>query len=101
LGLNLISPPTFLQAISEGTDPAPADKATIDQQIATKAIKVYVYNSQNSTPDVQSQVDAVKKQDIAVSAVTETLAPENTSFQDWQSSQLTALEEALHTATGK
>jgi zinc/manganese transport system substrate-binding protein len=101
LGLNLITPPTFLQAISEGTDPAPADKATIDQQIATKAIKVYVYNSQNSTPDVQGQVDAVKKQDIAVSAVTETLAPENVSFQEWQSSQLTALEEALHTATGK
>jgi zinc/manganese transport system substrate-binding protein len=101
LGLNLITPPAFLQAISEGTDPAPADKATIDQQIATKAIKVYVYNSQNSTPDVQGQVDAVKKQGIAVSAVTETLAPENTSFQDWQVSQLTALEEALHTATGK
>ncbi|MEC3915609.1 metal ABC transporter solute-binding protein, Zn/Mn family [Nocardia sp. CDC160] len=101
LGLKLITPDTFLRAISEGTDPAPADKAAIDQQIATKAIKVYVFNSQNSTPDVQAQVDAVKKQGIEVSTVTETLAPADATFQDWQSAQLQSLEDALHKATGK
>ena len=58
LGLDLLTPPTFLKAISEGTDPTAADKATIDRQIAEKKIKVYVYNPQNATPDVQSQVDA-------------------------------------------
>jgi zinc/manganese transport system substrate-binding protein len=101
LGLNLITPPGFLKDISEGTDPSPADKATIDQQIATKAIKVYVFNSQNSTPDVQAQVDAAKKQNIPVTTVTETLAPASATFQDWQSTQLSGLEDALHTATGK
>ena len=101
LGLNLITPPQFLKAISEGTDPSPADKATIDHQIATKAIKVYVLNSQNSTPDVQAQVDAAKKRGIPVTAVTETLSPANASFQDWQSTQLSGLADALHTATGK
>ncbi|MBO0856267.1 MAG: zinc ABC transporter substrate-binding protein, partial [Nocardia sp.] len=101
LGLNLITPPGFLKAISEGTDPAPADKATIDQQITTKAPRVYVFNSQNSTPDVRAQVDAAKKQGIAVSTVTETLSPANATFQDWQSGQLQSLEDALHTATGK
>jgi len=101
LGLNLITPPEFLKAISEGTDPSPADKATIDQQIATKAIKVYVFNSQNSNPDVQAQVDAAKKQGIPVTTVTETLSPANASFQDWQSTQLSGLADALHTATGK
>jgi zinc/manganese transport system substrate-binding protein len=101
LGLNLITPPEFLKAISEGTDPSPADKATIDHQIATKAIKVYVFNSQNSNPDVQAQVDAAKKQGIPVTTVTETLAPANASFQDWQSTQLSGLADALHTATGK
>jgi zinc/manganese transport system substrate-binding protein len=100
LGLNLITPPEFLKAISEGTDPSPADKATIDQQIATKAIKVYVLNSQNSNPDVQAQVDAAKKQGIPVATVTETLSPANASFQDWQSTQLSGLADALHTATG-
>jgi zinc/manganese transport system substrate-binding protein len=101
LGLNLITPPEFLKAISEGTDPSPADKATIDQQIATKAIKVYVLNSQNSNPDVQAQVDAAKKQGIGVTTVTETLSPANASFQDWQSTQLSGLADALHAATGK
>lgn len=101
LGLNLITPPEFLKAISEGTDPSPADKSTIDKQIATKAIKVYVFNSQNSTPDVQAQVDAAKKQNIPVSTVTETLSPATASFQDWQVAQLHNLEDALHTATGK
>jgi zinc/manganese transport system substrate-binding protein len=101
LGLNLITPPEFLKAISEGTDPSPADKATIDQQIATKAIKVYVFNSQNSNPDVQAQVDAAKKQNIPVTTVTETLSPANATFQDWQSTQLSGLQDALHTATGK
>lgn len=101
LGLNLITPPEFLKAISEGTDPSPADKATIDHQIATKAIKVYVLNSQNNNPDVRAQVDAAKKQGIPVTTVTETLSPANTSFQDWQSAQLSALADALHTATGQ
>lgn len=101
LGLNLITPPDFLKAISEGTDPAPADKATVDQQISTKAIKVYVFNSQNSTPDVATQVDEAKKQGIPVATVTETLSPATASFQDWQSAQLSQLSDALHTATGK
>jgi zinc/manganese transport system substrate-binding protein len=101
LGLNLITPAAFLKAISEGTDPSPGDKTTVDQQIATKAIKVFVFNTQNSTPDIQALADAAKKQNIPVSTVTETLSPANASFQDWQSAQLTALENALHTATGK
>ena len=33
LGLDLITPPSFLKAISEGTDVSAADKATIDEQI--------------------------------------------------------------------
>src|SRR5205807_4801293 len=84
LRLNLITPPEFLKAISEGTDPSPADKATIDRQIATKTIKVYVLNGQNNSPDVQAQVDAAKKQGIPITTVTETLSPASAAFQDWQ-----------------
>lgn len=101
LGLKLITPAPFLKAISEGTDPSAADKATIDAQISGKKIKVYVFNSQNSTPDVSAQVAAAKKEGIEVAAVTETLSPAGASFQDWQSAQLTALEAALARATGK
>jgi len=95
LGLNLISPPGFLKAISEGTDPTAADKAAMDSQIANKQIKILVFNRQNSTPDVQALVDRAKAKGIPVASVTETLDPANLTFQDWQSRQLRALRDAL------
>jgi zinc/manganese transport system substrate-binding protein len=101
LGLDLITPPSFLTAISEGTDPSAADKTTIDAQINNRQIKVYVYNSQNATPDVQAQVDAARAKGIPVTTITETLTPAGASFQDWQVAQLTALKQALAQATGK
>jgi zinc/manganese transport system substrate-binding protein len=60
-----------------------------------------VFNSQNSTPDVALQVAAAKNAGIPVTTITETLSPANASFQDWQTSQLQALQAALHEATGK
>jgi zinc/manganese transport system substrate-binding protein len=101
LGLNLLTPADFLRAISEGSDPTAQDKATIDNQIKTKQIKVYVYNSQNATPDVQAQVDEAKAAGIPVTTITETLTPAGASFQDWQVAQLGALKQALAQATGK
>ena len=38
-------------------------------------IKIYVYNSQNATPDVPAQVQAARAAGIPVATVTETLAP--------------------------
>jgi zinc/manganese transport system substrate-binding protein len=101
LGLNLLTPSTFLTAISEGTEPTAADKATIDAQIKGHQIKVYVYNSQNSTPDVAAQVKEAKDAGIPTTTITETLEPPTSTFQDWQSAQLQSLEAVLATATGK
>ena len=101
LHLDLITPPSFLKAISEGTDPSIADKATIDAQISQRRLKVYVYNSQNSTPDVAAQVSAAHREGIPVVAVTETLSPAGDTFQEWQVAQLTALAAGLKTATGR
>ena len=100
LGLDLITPSTFLDAISEGTEPTAQDKATIDSQIKGHQISVYVYNSQNSTPDVQAQVKEARAAGIPVTTITETLAPASASFQAWQVNQLEGLANALHRATG-
>jgi zinc/manganese transport system substrate-binding protein len=101
LGLKLLTPTGFLTAITEGTDPSAADKATIDAQIAHRQIRVYVFNSQNATPDVQAQVDAARAKGIPVTTITETLTPAGASFQDWQVAQLNALKQALAQASGK
>jgi zinc/manganese transport system substrate-binding protein len=101
LGLDLRTPASFLNAISEGTDPTAKDKATIDQQLRTGQIKVYVYNRQNATPDVQAQVRQARAAGIPVTAITETLTPAGASFQDWQVSQLAALRQALAEASGR
>jgi zinc/manganese transport system substrate-binding protein len=101
LGLNLITPYSFLKAISEGTDPTTADITTIERQVARRQIKVWVFNSQNSTPDVARITGAARKKGIPVTTITETLSPASATFQAWQVRQLEALEAALHKATGR
>lgn len=95
LGLRLLTPPRFLRAISEGSEPTASDKTMIDDQIERHRIAVYVYNSQNATPDVRAQVDEATAAGIPVTTITETLEPTGAAFQDWQVAQLRSLETAL------
>ncbi len=101
LGLKMLTPYSFLKAISEGAEPTAQDKATIDAQIKNKQIKIYVYNSQNATPDIGAQVRAAKAEGIPVATVTETLVPPGATFQQWQVAELRGIENALHQATGR
>ena len=100
LGLKMLTPYSFLKAISEGTEPSAADKATVDRQIKTRQIKIYIYNSQNATPDVAAQVKEAEAAGIPVTTVTETLAPASATFQAWQVRELQGIAAALAKATG-
>ena len=97
-GLDLITPERFLDAIAEGNEPTRADKETVDRQIADRKIKVFVYNRQNATPDVQRLVDAARRERIPVTTVTETMPSEYPTFQAWQVAELRALLAALNRA---
>jgi len=101
LGLNLVTPYRFLEAISEGTDVAAADKETIDNQIRNHRIKIYVYNRQNVTPDVQAQLREVRAEHIPLATITETLDPAGSTYQAWQTKQLLGIQAALAKATGQ
>jgi zinc/manganese transport system substrate-binding protein len=101
LGLNLVTPYSFLRAISEGTDVSAADKSTIDNQIKSHQIKVYVYNSQNTTPDVQAQLGEAKAAGVPTATITETLVPPTGTYQAWQTGQLQGILDALKQAFGK
>lgn len=100
LGLKMMTPYSFLQAISEGTDPTAQDKATFDSQLSNKQFDVLLFNTQNATPDVQRLVDATTAQGIPIVNVTETLVPADATFQDWQAKQMQDLAAALAEATG-
>ena len=101
LGLTLITPPTYLTAVSEGQDVSATDEATVEQQIASKQIKILVYNSQNTPGNIQALITRARASGIPVATITETLVPANVSFQEWQAGQLRGIEAALAQATGK
>ncbi len=101
LGLKMLTPPSFLRAMSEGTEPSATDKTTIDRQIRTKKIKIYIYNSQNANPDVAAQAREAEAAGIPVTTVTETLVPAGATFQAWQVRELRGIEAALARATGR
>jgi len=101
LGLQLKTPYSFAKAIAEGTDVSAQDKQTVDKQAEEGAIKVWVYNSQNATPDVQSVNQLARGAHIPITTITETLAPASATFEQWQDSELRSLMSALHRATGR
>jgi zinc/manganese transport system substrate-binding protein len=101
LGLDLITPPGFMKAISEGTEVTAQDTATTERQLAEHRIKVWIYNSQNVTPEIERLNRAARAAGIPTVTVTETLFPASDSFEQWQVAQLTRLFAALHQATGR
>jgi zinc/manganese transport system substrate-binding protein len=101
LGLDLITPGSFTKAVSEGTEVSAQDTITTQQQIARHQIKVWIYNSQNATPQIQRLNDLARASHIPVATITETLAPQKATFEQWQVAQLEAIEHALHEATGR
>ncbi|MBV9421292.1 MAG: zinc ABC transporter substrate-binding protein [Solirubrobacterales bacterium] len=101
LGLRLLTPYSFMKAISEGTEVTAQDTLTTQQQITAHQIKVWVYNSQNATPEIQRLNAIARAAHIPITTITETLAPSGATFEQWQVAQLTALAHALHTATGR
>jgi zinc/manganese transport system substrate-binding protein len=101
LGLKLMTPPSFARAVSEGTDVNAADKQAVDEQARKRQIAVWVFNSQNVTPDVQRVNELARSAGVPIATVTETLSPAGDSFEAWQSAQLERLAAALHAGTGR
>jgi zinc/manganese transport system substrate-binding protein len=101
LGLKLLTPYSFAKAIAEGNDVTARDKQTVDDQARKRLIKIWVFNSQNVTPDVQRVNEIAREERIPTVTVTETLSPAGDSFEQWQSAQLEGLARALHEATGR
>jgi zinc/manganese transport system substrate-binding protein len=101
LGLRLITPNGFMNAVSEGTDLSARDTIVAERQITRRQISVWVYNEQNVTPEIARLNGLAKANRIPISTISETLAPPTASFEQWQTQQLARLARALHAATGR
>jgi zinc/manganese transport system substrate-binding protein len=100
LGLRLLTPFGFVKAIAEGTDVTAGERTTVAEQVTRHHIAVWVFNSQNVTPDVAAVNRLVRAANVPVTSVTETLAPAAASFEQWQVGELEALQAALRRAHG-
>jgi zinc/manganese transport system substrate-binding protein len=96
LGLVLVSPPEFMEAVAEGNDPPAGSVAAFQQAITARQATVLVYNVQTSTDVTNTIKQMAVQQGIPVVAVSETLQPPGASFQEWQLGQLNALYNALN-----
>ena len=95
-GLDLISPPAFIQAVAEGNDP-PADSiVAFEDQLKGGNVKVLVYNEQTVTPLTENIKKLAADQGIPVIGVTETIQPPDATFEEWVNAQLIDLQNALN-----
>jgi zinc/manganese transport system substrate-binding protein len=95
-GLDLVSPPAFMQAVAEGTDPPVQSVVQFQQQLESGDVKVLVYNSQTVTPITDNMKTIASQNNITVVGITETVQPPTALFQDWMNTELIALQSALN-----
>lgn len=95
-GLDLISPPAFMQAVAEGNDPPAQSIVQFEQQLQSGNVSVLVYNQQTVTPLTQSIKALTAQKGIPIVAVTETIQPPDVPFQTWMNAELLALQNALN-----
>jgi len=95
IGLKVLTPPAFMEAIESGTDPGPADVAAERDLITGRKVKALLYNAQVTSPLTQQIRDLAVKSNVPVVAVAETIPASFKTFQEWQLAQLDELEKAL------
>jgi zinc/manganese transport system substrate-binding protein len=96
LGLNVISPPDFMQAVAEGNDPPAPSVAEFQSQLTAKQARVLVYNEQTSTAVTTNLKKLATNADIPVIGVTETVQPPDATFEQWFEAELEQLQNALN-----
>jgi zinc/manganese transport system substrate-binding protein len=100
LGLKVISPPAFMNAVAEGNDPPVASVVEFEHQLAGGQARVLVYNKQTATALTTSVRDLAARHHVPVVGVTETIQPPRESFERWFGAELAALARALNGGSG-
>jgi zinc/manganese transport system substrate-binding protein len=101
-GLDVISPPAFMQAVAEGIDPSVQSVIEFQNQIKSKQPAVLVYNEQTVTPLTEGMKKMAAQENIPIVGITETVQPPGASFAQWMDAEVAALQKVLNSkSTGK
>jgi zinc/manganese transport system substrate-binding protein len=95
-GLDLVSPPAFIDAVAEGNDPPASSIVTFENQLKSGSIRVLVYNEQTVTPLTENMKALAAADGIPVIGVTETIQPPDATFEEWMNAQIIDLQNALN-----
>ena len=94
-GLDLVSPPAFMEAIAEGNDPSDSSIVAFQCQLESGNVRVLVFNAQTVTPITTNMKAIAQDNNVSVMSVTETIVPPTATFQQWMGGELNALYVAL------
>ena len=95
VGMVDVTPPGFARAMSNEGEPSPGDIARFMDALADGSVGVLIVNLQSSSSMTDRLREQAKTHGVPIVEVTETLAPDAASFQEWQVGQLRMLESAL------
>ncbi len=94
-GLDLVSPPEFMNAVSEGVDPPAQSVVQFENQIESGNVSVLVYNEQTVNPLTQQMKQIASLHNVTVVGVTENIQPPDSTFQAWMTAELLNLQSGL------
>jgi zinc/manganese transport system substrate-binding protein len=100
LRLRMMTPPGYLDAEHEESEPSAADTAATQDQIRNRQVAVWMYDSRSTEAPALRLNEIATAAGVPVVPFTEAIPAGGATFQDWQLGQLTALERALTAARG-
>lgn len=95
-GLDLVSPPAFMEAVAEGNDPPVQSVVQFENQLESGNVSVLVYNEQTVTPLTTQMKQIAVEHNVTIVGVTETIQPPDVPFQTWMNGELLQLQNALN-----
>jgi zinc/manganese transport system substrate-binding protein len=98
-GLDLVSPPAFMDAVAEGVDPPAQSISEFQNQLESGNVSVLVYNEQTVNPLAEQMKQIAAQHNITIVGVTETIQPPDVPFQVWMNAELLQLQNALNANT--
>jgi zinc/manganese transport system substrate-binding protein len=95
LGMTDATPKGYAQAVSNESEPAPADLTAFTKTLSDGTVKVLFVNTQEEDSTTSMITDAAKKGDVPLIDITESMPSEYSSLEDWMSALAASIQEAV------